>query len=421
MDSTGIMILLSVILIALSAFFSASETSISGASRVRLKSYAEDGSKKAKRTLKLMEDFDKTISAILIGNNIVNIAASSIFTYIAMKLFGDGGVGIATAFTTVIVLIFGEIVPKTVAKAKADSFSMFVSGPISAISFVFSPVSSLLTGIKGVIVRTPVDEKPSITEEELKYIIEETKDEGVLEEQESQLAQSALEFDEIRLSQVLTPRVDVVALDIEASADEMLETMLAQQFSRLPVYEESVDNIIGILHERDFLASYAKGTAPNVRKIMKKPEFMPENLKISHALAKMQKGKFQLAIVTDQYGGTLGVVSMEDILEELVGEIWDERDEVLLMIEPAGDGKFKVNGGAELEDLLEEFDIDEDDIESESNTVGGWVCEQMGKIPSEGESFIEKNLKITVTGVDNVRVTEVLAEILPEEAEEEKE
>ena len=313
MDSTGIMIFLSVILIALSAFFSASETSISGASRVRLRSYAEDGNKKAKRTLKLMDDFDKTISAILIGNNIVNIATSSIFTFIAVNLFGNGGVGIATAFTTVVVLIFGEIIPKTTAKANADSFSMFVSGPISAISFVFSPISSLLTGIKGVIVRTPVDEKPSITEEELKFIIEETKDEGVLEEQESQLAQSALEFDEIRLSQVLTPRVDMVALDIELTPEEMLKTMLTQQFSRLPVYEEGIDNIIGILHERDFLSEYAKGNKPDVRKIMKKPEFMPENLKISHALAKMQKGKFQLALVTDQYGGTLGVVTIENI------------------------------------------------------------------------------------------------------------
>lgn len=414
MDSTGIMIFLSVILIALSAFFSASETSISGASRVRLRSYAEDGNKKAKRTLKLMDDFDKTISAILIGNNIVNIATSSIFTFIAVNLFGNGGVGIATAFTTVVVLIFGEIIPKTTAKANADSFSMFVSGPISAISFVFSPISSLLTGIKGVIVRTPVDEKPSITEEELKFIIEETKDEGVLEEQESQLAQSALEFDEIRLSQVLTPRVDMVALDIELTPEEMLETMLTQQFSRLPVYEEGIDNIIGILHERDFLSEYAKGNKPDVRKIMKKPEFMPENLKISHALAKMQKGKFQLALVTDQYGGTLGVVTMEDILEELVGEIWDERDEVLLMIEPAGDDKYKVNGLAELEDLLEEFDIDKDDVESESNTVGGWVCDRMGKIPQQGESFTADNLKITVTGVDNVRVTEVMAELLPQ-------
>ena len=418
MDSTGMLILLSVMLIALSAFFSASETSISGASRVRLKSYSEEGNKKATRALGLMEDFDKTISAILIGNNIVNIAASSIFTYIAIKLLGDGGVGVATLFTTVIVLVFGEIIPKTAAKANADSFSMFVSGPISVISFIFAPVSSLFTGIKSVIVRTPIDEKPSITEEELKYIIEETKVEGVLEEQESQLAQSALEFDEIRLSQVLTHRVDVVAIDIEMSAEDILETVLSQQFSRLPVYEESIDNVIGILHERDFLAQYAKGRVPDVGEIMKKPEFMPENLKISHALAKMQKGKFQLAVVTDQYGGTLGVVSMEDILEELVGEIWDERDEVLLMIEPAGDGIYRVNGAAELKALLEELGIDEDDVQSESNTVGGWVCEQMGKIPSEGESFISDNIKITVTGVDNVRVIEVVAEILPEETEE---
>lgn len=403
------------ILIAMSAYFSASETALSSASRVRIKSMAENGNKKALRALYLIDNYDKTLSTILIGNNIVNIAVASIMTYIATKIFGPGGVGISTAVTTVFVLIFGEILPKSSAKENADEFSMTFSSTLKFLVFVLTPLSAIFSGIKGAMKRNDDDEKkPSITEEELKYIIEEVHDEGVLEKQESELAQSALEFDEIKVGEILTPRVDVTSIDIDTPYEEILQTLVEGCHSRVPVYEDTIDNIIGVLHKQDFLSECAYGIQPDIRKIMNKPIFVPDNIKISHALSKMQKGKNQLAVVTDQHGGTVGIITVEDILEELVGEIWDEHDEIIQPIIPLSPNVYKVDAGADLCDFLEEIGYDGDEIESRYNSVGGWVCEVMEKIPQKGEQFEANGLKVTVDEADEKQVESVTIEYIIE-------
>lgn len=415
MDSSVMWLIVSLIaLIGMSAFFSASETAISSANRIRIKNYSEDGNKKAGKVLRLIDDFDKTLSGILIGNNVVNIASASIGTSIAITFFGPAGVGISTVVMTVLVLIFGEILPKSHAKEHSDKVALSFAPALSVIVKLLSPLSYVFSGIKGIITKPAEDEekKPSITEEELKYIIEEIQDEGVLEEQESELAQSALEFDEIKVGEILTPRVDVAALDISMSIQEMQDIILEEKYTRLPVYEDTVDNIIGILHERDFLSALVRRETADVRSLMNDAVFLPDNLKISKALAQMQKEKVQMAVVTDQYGGTAGIVTMEDILEELVGEIWDEHDEVLQLIEPLSPTVFRVNGNLDLDDLLEEIGYEGDDIESRYNSVGGWASEVLGKIPTPGESFEYNNLKVTIDEVEDNRVSQLTVEYI---------
>lgn len=410
--STGVLLIIIVLLICISAFFSASEMAISSASRIRIKNLADDGNKKASKVLWFIENFDASISGILIGNNIVNISASSICTYIATKLWGAGGVGIATAAMTVLIIIFGEILPKSAAKQNPEDFACAVADVLHVVIKALSPVGLLFSGIKGAISRNDEDEdkKPSITEEELKVIIEEVMDEGVLEQQESKLAKSALEFDEIKVREILTPRVNVVAIDAECDIDNVKNIIINGNFTRIPVYEENLDNIIGILHEKDFLAALAADKNPDIRKLMKDVLNIPDNLKISKALTEMQKTKNQMAIVIDQYGGTAGIVTMEDILEELVGEIWDEHDVVLQMIVPVSHNKYIVNGATDIDDLLEEIGYDGDEIESSYNTVGGWAMQVMGKIPEKGEFFEINGLKITIDSVKENKISQVIAE-----------
>ena len=413
MDTDSVLLLLSMAaLIGMSAYFSASETAMSSVSRIRMKSLAEDGSKKAEKVLRLAENFDKTLSGILIGNNVVNIASTSIGTYLATMWWGAGGVGISTVIMTVLVLTFGEILPKSFAKENAEDFALATVNILSAIVRVLTPIAAVFSGIKGIISRPDDDKKPSITEEELKYIIEEIQDEGVLEEQESELAQSALEFDEIKVSEVLTPRVDIVAIDVNTDVAEIQKTVLREHFTRIPVYEDNIDNIIGILHEREFLAAMLSGKKFSVRDIINDVMFIPDNLKISKTLSQMQKNKMQMAVVVDQYGGTAGIVTMEDILEELVGEIWDEHDEVLQLIQPVSPNVYKVNGNMDIDDMVDEIGYEGKEIESMYNSVGGWATEVLGKIPAAGDSFVYDDLKVTVSEVDDNRVAELIVEYI---------
>ena len=413
LDTDSVLLLLSMAaLIGMSAYFSASETAMSSVSRIRMKSLAEDGSKKAEKVLRLAENFDKTLSGLLIGNNVVNIASTSIGTYLATMWWGAGGVGISTVIMTVLVLTFGEILPKSFAKENAEDFALATVNILSAIVRVLTPIAAVFSGIKGIISRPDDDKKPSITEEELKYIIEEIQDEGVLEEQESELAQSALEFDEIKVSEVLTPRVDIVAIDVNTDVAEIQKTVLREHFTRIPVYEDNIDNIIGILHEREFLAAMLSGKKFSVRDIINDVMFIPDNLKISKTLSQMQKNKMQMAVVVDQYGGTAGIVTMEDILEELVGEIWDEHDEVLQLIQPVSPNVYKVNGNMDIDDMVDEIGYEGKEIESMYNSVGGWATEVLGKIPAAGDSFVYDDLKVTVSEVDDNRVAELIVEYI---------
>lgn len=416
-------IILIIVLVALSAFFSASETALSSANKIRLKSMADNGSKGAERALKVIKKYDKTITTILIGNNIVNIACSSIATLLTISLLTNisaefasaWGSLISTVATTLIVLTFGEVLPKSIAKDHAEGLSIAISAPISLLIFIFTPFSAFFILMKkGVSKLFRTKETVSMTEEELKVIIDEIEDEGVLETQESILVRSALEFDEITVDEIITPRVRVVAVENTASVDEVRAKFLAEEYSRMPVYEKTLDNIIGTITEKDFFKAYEKhGSDFAISSILQETIYLPQMLKISEVLRNMQKEKCHLAVVLDQHGGTLGIVTMEDILEELVGEIWDESDEVRCPVTAIDDRTFEVYGEVSLNSLRRFFntrDIDVE-IESEANTVAGWVLELFGSIPKSGDAHTTDSFKITVLEAVTPRVNKIRIEL----------
>lgn len=410
-----------IVLIACSAFFSASETAYSSINRIRLKHAAEQGDKKAARTLRIADGFDKTLSTILIGNNIVNIASASLGTILFTDLFGAAGAGISTLVMTVVVLIFGEILPKTFAKERSETVALGVAVPLRGLIIIFTPLTAFFTWLKrGFMSLFRSDGKAvSVTEEELKYIIEEIEDEGVLEKQESELVQSALDFDETTVDEILTPRVDLASFEAGTPVEEIRDLYLKTPYSRIPVYEKSVDNIIGVLHSRDFFVAYITDKENiEVRAMLQSVIFVPPKKRISELLTELQKLKSHIAVVTDQFGGVMGIVTLEDILEELVGEIWDEYDDVEIAITELGEGKYEANGDIHIDDLFEAMGIDLPKGFSESHTLSSWVLEALGRIPVVGDSFEAESLRITVKEMDDQRIVTVLLEILPTEPAE---
>lgn len=415
--------ILIVILVALSAFFSASETALSSANKIRLKSMADNGSRGAERALRVIKKYDKTITTILIGNNIVNIACSSIATLLTINLMNNLSAGsgdtygslVSTIAVTLIVLTFGEVLPKSIAKDHAEGFSIIISAPISFLMFIFTPFSALFILMKkGVAKIFRTKETVSMTEEELKVIIDEIEDEGVLETQESNLVRSALEFDEITVDEIITPRVRIVAVENTASVEAVREKFLSEEYSRMPVYEKTLDNIIGTVTEKDFFKAYEKhGTDFSISSILQETLYLPQMLKISEVLRNMQREKCHLAVVLDQHGGTLGIVTMEDILEELVGEIWDESDEVRSPVTAMEDNVFEVYGEVSLNSLKRYFNSHDIDVEinSEANTVAGWVLEIFGNIPKTGDKHSTDDFDITVLEAMTLRVNKVRIEL----------
>ena len=362
MDTPGPSIYLAlVLLIACSAFFSASETAISSFNKIRMRNKAEDGDKRAKTALKVAEDYDKTLSTILIGNNIVNMASASLATVMATALWGPAsGPAIATFGMTVLVLIFGEILPKSFAKEHAEGFSMQVAGVLAFLRAAFSPVVWFFVKLKQLLTgrRSTGLVQPSVTEDELKTIIDTVEEEGVLDSQETEIIQSAIEFDDITVQEILIPRVDMVAVDVKAPVDEIIATAVENAYTRLPVYEGDIDHIIGMLHTRDLFECLAKGQAIQVRALCREIPFVYRTKHINDLLAEFRRRKQHMAIVTDDYGGTLGLVTMEDVLEELVGEIFDETDEVEeLPVRQLEEHLFRVAGEVNIDDLFDELEI----------------------------------------------------------------
>ncbi len=416
-------IALIVILIAFSAFFSASETALSSANKIRLRSMADNGSKGAERALKVIKKYDKTITTILIGNNIVNIATSSIATLLTITIMNNITAGsgdaygslVSTVIVTIVVLIFGEVLPKSIAKDNAESFSIFVSAPISFLMVIFTPFSALFILLKKAVAKLlRTKDSVSYTEEELKAIIEESEDEGVLETQESNLVRSALEFDEITVDEIITPRVSIVAVDITDDIDTVRQKFLSEEYSRMPVYEKTLDNIIGIITEKDFFKAYEKnGSDFTIRSILQEIIYLPHMLKISEVLRTMQKDKCHISVVLDQHGGTLGIVTLEDILEELVGEIWDESDEVKSPVTLVKENVFDIYGDVSLNSLRRYFDSHdiELEIESEAHTVAGWVLEIFGSIPKNGDTHETDEYTVNILEAANLRVSKVRFEI----------
>ena len=412
--------ILLVILIALSAFFSASETAYTTVNKIRLQNYVDAGSKKAKTALFIAENYDRTLTTILIGNNIVNIGASSIATLLFVKLFGPSGAAISTAVMTILILIFGEVLPKSFAKESSEKFALAFSRPLRILMTVFWPVVFLFIQLKKVAKHiSPIkeEETPTVTEQELKFIVESIEDEGVLEKQESELVQHALEFDEKTVQEVLTPRVDMTTLDIEDDLQTNIGLVLTERFSRIPVCRGTSDRIIGILHTKDLLEALVRGDAID---LVQPAFFVYKTKKLSSLLADFKRNKTHVAIVTDDYGGTVGMVTMEDLLEELVGDIWDEDEEIIRDFVRIDSQHFLISGDLTIRELFDHLDLPFSNLESNHTSCGGWALEALGHIPQAGEAFQFKNMTLTIQEMDDQRVKKLSVYLAPQPEEEEK-
>lgn len=413
-----------IILIACSAFFSASETALTSANRIRLKSKAENGSKGARMALKLLDKYDKVITTILIGNNIVNIAASSLATVFFTAIAGaDNGPLLATVVLTIVVLIFGEVMPKSIAKDHSEGLTIGTSGIITFLTFIFTPLSLFFTGLKKLVslIFGKGGKEVSVTEQELMAIIDEIEDEGVLEEQERDLVKSALVFDETMVDEIITHRVDITAVDVNEDCERVKSIFISEEYSRLPVYEGSVDKIIGFISQKDFFKRYLtkkEGEQLFLRDVLQEILYVPHLMKISDIMKLMQKDKIHMAVVLDQYGGTLGIVTLEDILEQLVGDIWDENDEIVAPVTFVTDTVFHVNGDVSLNDFRRYWQNrtgQNPHIDSNAKTVGGWILELFGKIPETEECVKTKDFDIKVLDVSERRIVKIRFEVIEKE------
>ena len=423
LDSNIIMGVVIILLVLLSAFFSATETAFSFVNKIRIQQSAEDGNKRAQNAQYIIEHFDNALTAILICNNVVNLGCSSIATVLCLNIFGDIGSAIATGATTLLVLTFGEVIPKCLAKEHCDNFSLSVAGLLKGITIILFPLVFIFMSLKKLALKIAggQNDAPSVTENELKYIVESIEEEGVLEESESEMVRSALDFDETIAEEILTPRVDVVFLNIEDSPEKIKESIYENRYSRIPVYENTIDNIIGILHTRDYLEALADGNVPELRGLLQEPYFIFKTQKLSKILSHFKRTKVHMAIVTDEYGGTLGIVTMEDLLEEIVGEIWDEDEEIERTHYKIGNNEYLVNGDLELYELLQLYDMDEDTLESDAVTVGGFILEHAGTIPKKRESIEADGFRFTVMEVENQRIMRVVVKKIDNIVNEEKE
>ena len=400
------------VLILLSGFFSCVETAFSCANTIRLRAMADNGSKRAKTALWVTDRFDKALTAILIGNNVVNLGCSSLATILCLDIFKNYGAAIATGLTTLLVLTFGEVIPKCLGREASDTIVLHTAWILRILTYILTPLIFFFAGIKNGFMKLAHIKKtsPSVTEDELKYIIESIEEEGILEEQESELVQSALEFDEKTAQEILTPRVDVTAIDIDDDPQKIHELIIKERYSRIPVYEKEIDNIIGILHTRDYLEKVidGDGTVP-IRPLLTPAHFIYKSLKLSDILNDFRNRRLHIAIVTDEYGGMLGIVTMEDLLEEIVGDIWDEDEDVEHTYTKLRDGRYLVSGDMELNDLFEMLEVPQDD-DIESNSVGGFIVEQLGELPMRGQKVRYRNLRFTVKRVKNRRIISALVE-----------
>ena len=401
------------ICLALSAFFSGSEMAFSSANRIRLENQAEDGSRLAALAVRIIDHYDDALSAILIGNNFVNIALSSLGSIIAITAFGEEDTWIATVIVTVSVIIFGETMPKIVAKKNANRLSLAFAGPVRFLTVIFKPLTLLVVGLVHLVTLPLKGEKDSEQDdavEELQSIIETAEDEDVLDEDRSELLQNALDFNEISASEVMTARVDIVAVDIKDSRQEIYDAACESGFSRIPVYEGSIDNIIGVLYLNHYFKALLDDPDADIRKLLMEPCYVYKTTKLPAVLETLKRAKQHLAIVTDEYGGCLGLITME----EIVGDIWDETDEIENEVVERSSGEYELDGDMTIDDFTELVGLDDEVFETESATVGGWTLEKFGTYPQEGQSFQYKNLTVTVLKMDGLRVEKVLVQVHPE-------
>lgn len=399
----GLQIAIIVFCIIMSAYFSATETAFNTFNRIRIKNLAEKGNKKAGLVLKLSDRYDTLISTILIGNNIVNILASSITTVLFINLLKDGSLAewssaISTAVLTVAILTFGEISPKTVAKKRPESFVLFAVPLINALTYILFPLTFIFKSLQNFLSKIfKEDEDKGMTEEELISIIEEAEEDGDINKEESTLIKSAIEFNDLEVADIFTPRIDITAVSKDATNEEVAKVFSESGYSRLPVYDGTLDNVIGILYYKDFYTV----KFDYVDEIMKDVIYVAKNQKINDLLKELQNKQLHLAVVMDEFGSTAGIVTLEDILEEIVGEIWDEHDEKVIEIQQLSEKEYIVSGKANISKLFDTLEIDE---EPEAQTVNGWTMTVLGRIPVEGDTFESCGLSVKVLKMDGKRV-----------------
>ena len=426
---TSILLILLGILacVILSGFFSGSEMAFSSCSSLRLEHLRDDGSKRAGVAAKIAERFEDALGAILIGNNLVNIAASSLITVLVVKLTGSTEkVWLGTVIITVVIIIFGETIPKITCKKSANRVAERYAYPVQALMILLKPLVWLVVKTIELITKPLKGEEDEDAEEaveELQNLIETAEDEEVLDEDQSELVQAAIEFDQISASEVMTARVDVYAIDIEDDWDEILRLVEESPYSRLPVYEGSIDNIIGVLYLNHFLKAMTEDGHTDIRSLLMPPCFVYKTMKLPAVLSSLKKARQHLAIVSDEYGGTLGVLSMEDVLEQIVGDIWDDTDTVEQEVVERGADEYELDGDLNIYDFLEIVEMDEDDYESEfdSETVGGWVMEMLERFPVVGDEVRYENFTLKVIEAEERRVDKLLLTIDEKEEEEEDE
>ena len=423
MNSNVILGIVIGLLILCSSFFSCIETAFSCVSTARLKNEESKGNKKAKNALFITENFDKALTTILIGNNVVNLGCSSLATVLCMNIFQNFAAAISTGLTTLLVLIFGEIIPKCIGKEKSETVALNTAIILKGLMIVLTPLSFLFIAIKtGALKLLNIrNDSPTVTEDELKYIIEHSENEGVLEEEESEMVQSALEFDEKSAFEVLTPRVDMLALDIDDDFETNKNKILTERYSRVPVYKENLDNILGILYTRDYLEELIEGKTPDIKLLINDAFFTYKSRKLSALMNDLRKNQVNMAIVTDEYGGTLGIVKMEDLIEEIVGEIYDEDEDIEKEYTKLRENCYFVSGDLEFDQLLELTDREDFDNDTESHTVGGFIFEHMGRIPKEGDKFEIDGLSFEVYKVEERRIISAIVKVDPSKVRKEEE
>ncbi len=403
-----ILLVIIILCIVGSAYFSATETAFNTFNRIRMKNMAEKGDKNAELVLKLAEDYDTLISTILIGNNIVNILASSLATVFFAKIItsGDLSVTVSTVVMTLLVLIFGEIIPKTLAKQFPEKFSLFSAHIVNLLVYILFPISILFRGMQKLLAKVfKQEEDKGMTEEELISIIEEAEEGGGIDEEESTLIKSAIEFNELEVSEIFTPRIDITAVPNNVTKEELAKVFSESGYSRVPVYEGDLDNIVGIIYYKDFFTLSFKSSTP-ISEIIKPVMYVTKTQKISDLLKDLQEKQLHMAVISDEYGSTAGIVTLEDILEEIVGEIWDEHDEIIQEIEEISEGEYIVSGKANLDKLFGELDIElgDDEEQTDALTVNGWAMDTLGKIAEVGDSFETLGLTVEVLEMEGRRI-----------------
>ena len=403
--STTTCIIIMAVCLMLSAYFSATETAFSSANTTRLRTLAEKGSSNAALALKLLEQYDRLLSTILIGNNIVNIATASIGTVLFVKHYGDAGATISTVVVTVVVLIFGEISPKSIAKDCAEKCAMLSAPILQVLIWVLMPLNLLFSLWKKLLAKVfRLNGDSKMSQEELLMLVDEVQQDGSIDRDEGELLKNAIGFSEQEAQDILIHRVDLAALPVTASKEEVAALFTQTKYSRLLIYQDSIDHILGTVHQKDFYVGCGVTDQP-LSAIISPPVFALENEPIRLLLKKLQQAKTHVAVVVDEYGGTCGIVTMEDILEELVGEIWDEHDEEEVFLRKIAPDTYAVDAGMDFDDFAEFFQLKTD---SEMVSVSGWVMEQFGRVPAAGDSFTFADLTVQVTRVENHRIEEIL-------------